>query len=169
MSTRTSVVVAHRLTTVRNANIFYVFDTGEIKKQGTHDDLIAKHGVYYELVKRQLKENENQEHMEEMKRRSTTLGIDNGDDGDDNDVKHVKKSSKKKDNIKRKVLNHPNLLRRNLRMKPKKLKMVIFIPSLTIPFKISKRKSYFIFTYIFQVQNDVFHLIDVDIAIDKDK
>lgn len=58
MATRTSVVVAHRLTSVKNANIIYVFDAGEIKEQGTHNDLVAKKGVYYELVKRQFKEEE---------------------------------------------------------------------------------------------------------------
>ena len=54
MEHRTSVVVAHRLTTVRNAKITYVFDAGEIKEQGTHDELLARKGYYYELVRRQL-------------------------------------------------------------------------------------------------------------------
>ena len=56
MKNCTSVVVAHRLTTVRNANITYVFDAGEIKEVGTHDELIAKRGYYYDLVRRQLTE-----------------------------------------------------------------------------------------------------------------
>jgi ABC-type transport system involved in Fe-S cluster assembly fused permease/ATPase subunit len=56
MEGRTAVVVAHRLSTIRNANIIYVFDTGEIKEQGTHDELVAKKEWYYELVKRQLTE-----------------------------------------------------------------------------------------------------------------
>lgn len=54
MERRTSVVVAHRLSTIRNANIIYVFDSGEIKEQGTHDELLAKGEWYYNLVKRQL-------------------------------------------------------------------------------------------------------------------
>jgi ABC-type transport system involved in Fe-S cluster assembly fused permease/ATPase subunit len=54
MEGRTAVVVAHRLSTIRNASIIYVFDTGEIKEQGTHEELIAKKEWYYELVKRQL-------------------------------------------------------------------------------------------------------------------
>ena len=56
MKNRTSVVVAHRLTTVRNANITYVFDAGEIKEVGTHDELVARRGYYYDLVRRQLTE-----------------------------------------------------------------------------------------------------------------
>jgi ABC-type multidrug transport system fused ATPase/permease subunit len=54
MEGRTAVVVAHRLSTIRNAHVIYVFDTGEIKEQGTHDDLVQRKGWYYELVKRQL-------------------------------------------------------------------------------------------------------------------
>jgi ABC-type methionine transport system ATPase subunit len=56
MEGRTAVVVAHRLSTIRNAQVIYVFDTGEIKEQGTHDELVAKREWYYELVKRQLTE-----------------------------------------------------------------------------------------------------------------
>jgi ABC-type multidrug transport system fused ATPase/permease subunit len=50
----TGVVVAHRLSTIRNANIIYVFDAGEIKEVGTHDSLIAIKGEYFKLVQRQL-------------------------------------------------------------------------------------------------------------------
>ena len=51
---RTSVVVAHRLSTIKNANIIYCFDTGVIVEQGTHQELLAKGGFYYKLVSRQL-------------------------------------------------------------------------------------------------------------------
>ena len=61
MENRTSVVVAHRLTTVRNANITYVFDAGEIKEVGTHDELLVKKGYYYDLVRRQLTEEDLKE------------------------------------------------------------------------------------------------------------
>ncbi|KAH0790568.1 ABC transporter family protein [Histomonas meleagridis] len=56
MKNRTSVVVAHRLSTIKNANIIYVFDSGEIKEKGTHSSLLKKKGYYYELVKMQIKE-----------------------------------------------------------------------------------------------------------------
>lgn len=56
MKGRTSIVVAHRLSTIRNANIIYVFESGEIKESGTHEELIEKKGVYHSLVSRQLNE-----------------------------------------------------------------------------------------------------------------
>jgi ATP-binding cassette subfamily B protein len=51
---RTSVVVAHRLSTVRNADQIVVIDQGTIVEQGTHDALIRNQGPYYQLVKNQL-------------------------------------------------------------------------------------------------------------------
>ncbi|OHS94474.1 ABC transporter family protein [Tritrichomonas foetus] len=59
MADRTAVVVAHRLSTVRNADVIYVFDAGEIKEQGTHDELLTKGGYYYNLVQRQLTEEDH--------------------------------------------------------------------------------------------------------------
>ena len=73
MSTRTSVVVAHRLSTIRNANIIYVFDAGEIVEIGTHESLIKnKKGHYYSLVKRQLEQKENEEQNENQKSNKET-------------------------------------------------------------------------------------------------
>jgi ABC-type multidrug transport system fused ATPase/permease subunit len=54
MKTYIAVVVAHRLTTIKNIDIIYVFDTGEIKEVGIYESLVAKNGVYYNLVFRSL-------------------------------------------------------------------------------------------------------------------
>ena len=51
---RTVVVVAHRLSTVRNADQIVVLDNGKIAEIGKHDELVEKKGNYYELVKNQL-------------------------------------------------------------------------------------------------------------------
>ena len=51
---KTVVVVAHRLSTVRNADNIIVLDRGEVVEQGTHEQLTARRGVYYHLVREQL-------------------------------------------------------------------------------------------------------------------
>lgn len=51
---RTSVIVAHRLSTVKNADNIIVLENGEIVEQGNHEQLTVKKGKYYELVKNQL-------------------------------------------------------------------------------------------------------------------
>jgi ATP-binding cassette subfamily B multidrug efflux pump len=52
---RTSFVVAHRLSTVRNADKVLVIDQGEIIERGTHDDLMAARGFYYDLYMSQFR------------------------------------------------------------------------------------------------------------------
>ena len=49
MTGRTTFVIAHRLSTVRNSDAIMVLDHGRIIERGTHDELIAKRGTYYQL------------------------------------------------------------------------------------------------------------------------
>ena len=49
MEGRTVFVIAHRLSTVQNANAIMVLDHGHIIESGDHDDLIRQHGTYYSL------------------------------------------------------------------------------------------------------------------------
>ena len=49
MQERTTLVIAHRLSTVRNANAIMVLENGEILERGDHDELLANKGRYYEL------------------------------------------------------------------------------------------------------------------------
>ncbi|XP_015708893.1 ATP-dependent translocase ABCB1-like isoform X4 [Coturnix japonica] len=56
---RTTVVVAHRLSTVRNADLIAVFDSGVVTEQGNHSQLIEKKGIYYKLVNMQAIETED--------------------------------------------------------------------------------------------------------------
>jgi ATP-binding cassette subfamily B protein len=43
---RTTIVIAHRLSTVRNANRIFVLDRGVLCESGTHDELVASEGIY---------------------------------------------------------------------------------------------------------------------------
>jgi len=57
MAHRTSLVIAHRLSTVRNADRVVVLDGGSVVETGTHDQLMAAEGLYRRLVSKQLVEN----------------------------------------------------------------------------------------------------------------
>jgi len=53
MENRTSIVIAHRLSTIRHADEIIVLQKGEIAERGTHDELLAKGGIYHRLVEMQ--------------------------------------------------------------------------------------------------------------------
>jgi ATP-binding cassette, subfamily B (MDR/TAP), member 1 len=56
-SGRTTIVVAHRLTTIRTADLIVAVDQGHVQEMGSHEELMAKEGLYYRLVMRQLSGN----------------------------------------------------------------------------------------------------------------
>ena len=49
MSKKTSIVIAHRLSTVRNADVIFVLRDGRVIEHGSHDSLMAQKGFYYSL------------------------------------------------------------------------------------------------------------------------
>jgi ATP-binding cassette, subfamily B, multidrug efflux pump len=55
---RTAIIVSHRISTVREADVIFVLDGGRIAERGTHDELIRHNGLYAELHKKQLLEEE---------------------------------------------------------------------------------------------------------------
>ncbi|WP_415622143.1 ABC transporter ATP-binding protein [Liquorilactobacillus sp.] len=54
---RTTIVIAHRLSTIRDADQILVLDDGRITESGTHDELLARHGKYYEMYQLQTTQN----------------------------------------------------------------------------------------------------------------
>ena len=58
MRERTSIIVSHRISTVRRADQIFVLDDGRIVERGTHDELVGRGGLYAELHKKQLLEEE---------------------------------------------------------------------------------------------------------------
>ena len=60
MKNRTSFVIAHRLSTIRDADLILVMNHGDIVEQGSHKELLAKFGFYYELYMSQFKKKEDE-------------------------------------------------------------------------------------------------------------
>lgn len=50
---KTTLVIAHRLSTIKNADIILVMSHGVVQESGTHDELIRKKGLYFDLVRQQ--------------------------------------------------------------------------------------------------------------------
>lgn len=61
MATRTSVLISHRVSTVRHADQIIVLDEGRIAERGSHDELLAMGGLYSDMYERQLLEEEIEE------------------------------------------------------------------------------------------------------------
>jgi ATP-binding cassette subfamily B multidrug efflux pump len=58
MQGKTSIIIAHRISTIKNADKILVMDNGEITEQGNHNYLMARKGTYFELYEKQLLEEE---------------------------------------------------------------------------------------------------------------
>ena len=103
---RTTLVIAHRLSTIRNADLIVGFDQGQLVECGTHDELMQRQGLYYELVTAQApqdkeqeedddEEEQEQEHIErqisfnrQLSRQSSGSAADPEDIADQSDLDH---------------------------------------------------------------------------------
>jgi subfamily B ATP-binding cassette protein MsbA len=59
MAGRTTIVIAHRLATIRRADVIFVIEHGKIAEQGTHDELLAAGGIYSNLYEIQFSPQES--------------------------------------------------------------------------------------------------------------
>lgn len=57
MKGRTTFVIAHRISTIMDADVILVLDKGQIVERGNHEDLIKEKGIYYKLYNGGFKEN----------------------------------------------------------------------------------------------------------------
>jgi ATP-binding cassette subfamily B multidrug efflux pump len=77
MRERTSIVVAHRISTVKDADEILVLDDGRISERGTHRELLERNGLYAQMYRRQLIEEElevdeeREEHEKRVKQASS--------------------------------------------------------------------------------------------------
>ena len=59
MSNKTTIIIGHRVSSVRLANKIMVLDNGEIIEQGSHEELLEKKGAYFEIYSKQSFEQES--------------------------------------------------------------------------------------------------------------
>jgi ABC-type multidrug transport system fused ATPase/permease subunit len=87
MQDRTTIIIAHRLSTVRNADVICVMMNGKIVEQGTHDQLISLNGVYSNLVSKQLASNEEKILKKESKMKESNAALIRGSENSSTLVK----------------------------------------------------------------------------------
>jgi ABC-type multidrug transport system fused ATPase/permease subunit len=61
MKGRTSIIISHRISTVKDADFIIVIDKGQIVERGSHEQLVAAGGIYADLNEKQLLERELEE------------------------------------------------------------------------------------------------------------
>ena len=63
----TTIIIAHRLSTIKNANLIYLIKDGKICEKGNHEELFKKNGIYTNLIKNQIEEEENEKRKHKLK------------------------------------------------------------------------------------------------------
>ncbi|KAK8137790.1 ABC transporter [Apiospora sp. TS-2023a] len=113
---RTTFIVAHRLSTVMNADTIFVVSDGEIAEQGSHDELLKRKGKYAELWSKQifakpkeLKESKDSEHRDETDQQIKSAASDASQSTPDSDKQPPLESQKPVTTPLRRPINTPKL------------------------------------------------------------
>ncbi|CAM3640074.1 ABC transporter ATP-binding protein [Erysipelothrix urinaevulpis] len=61
LKNKTQIIIAHRLRTLKHCSVIFVFDQGQLREQGTHDDLMKHNKIYANMYKNQMEELKNEE------------------------------------------------------------------------------------------------------------
>jgi ABC-type multidrug transport system fused ATPase/permease subunit len=136
---RTTFIVAHRLSTIRNADKIIVIDCGRVKEIGTHEELMSTQGLYFHLVKTQQQSDDETKDLDNdmqngTEKRMVTRAFSLDSQTDADLFSNRRKSSLK---IKEKD-GSPSLIRLMRLLKPDKIYVIIgsltsFLMGLSIP------------------------------------
>jgi ABC-type glutathione transport system ATPase component len=126
---RTTIIIAHRLSTIKNADLIVALSGGQFREMGTHRELMAKKGLYYELVKSAAKSNDrdvetkNAKKAKKPKADDETSSEESQSDSDEVDLKNKKDMPKEKP-----IENNKPKQEKKLSFKEKALKKFKFNP-----------------------------------------
>ncbi len=95
---RTTIIIAHRLSTIRNADLIVALADGQFKEMGKHDELMAKKGLYFDLVNTQATKKvvkKDERNVKNLKKDES----ENSSDDDDDEVDGKEETKDKKEKV----------------------------------------------------------------------